>query len=227
MAIQTPMRGHWHARLQPESGQDVWVIQEQYGQAFVGWIMAIRWTVRYWVQWFCSALQSHTTRQAGKSNAMLLDRTRGVFLAVLLVGVLPQPSAAAFIAFTDCLKPNIAESRDPVQLHWNSIRVSATFNTSAPSHNLNVTIYGNVTGQATVEKLPPPDDPQWTNPNGTLGKILDLSPSNNKYATLFTTFNVLNYAPYSPPPSRFCNSTLLTTCPIAPVFNFTDGYVKH
>jgi len=93
-----------------------------------------------------------------------------------------------------------------------------TFNTTTPSHSLNVTVYGNVSGLATLEKLPGPNDPQWKNPNDTKGKIIDLSPSNNKFSTLFSKFNVLSYTPYEAPPQRFCNTSIHGECPLGPAF---------
>ena len=46
-----------------------------------------------------------------------------------------------------------------------------------------------------------------SNPNDTVGKIVDLSQSNNKYTTMFAKVNVLTYTPYQAA-SRFCNSTV-------------------
>lgn len=94
------------------------------------------------------------------------------FLAIAVL-LLVQGSLAAFISdFSDCLSP-ITINSDPKQLQFTPLWVWASFNSSSASHNLNVTIYGNVSGKATVQQLPPPGDPQWTNPNDTLGKIVD------------------------------------------------------
>ena len=76
-----------------------------------------------------------------------------------------------------------------------------------------------MTGVATNESYPSWDDPSWTNPNKTLGKIVDLSPSNNKFSTLFSTFKVLRYTQYEAPRSRFCESTIGQECPLVPAFN--------
>ena len=139
--------------------------------------------------------------------------------AVIFVGLMGSPSSAAFVSFENCLGSNVINSvPTELQLQFVPLFVDAVFNSTAPSHNLNVTVYGNVTGRVTQEPLPPPDDPQWKNPNQTLGKIPDLSPSNNKYSTLDSVFNVLYYTAYGAPASRFCDSVVQGGCPIAPAF---------
>lgn len=146
--------------------------------------------------------------------------------AVLLAVLLPiNLSTAAFINFGNCLSPNIINADSPPPLQFVPLFVWATFNTSAESHNLNVTAYGNVNGLATVQAYPNHTDPQWTNPNDTVGKIPDIygSGTGALYTTFTTVFNVLDYTPYAPDAARFCNTSSLTPCPIAPVFNFTGN----
>ncbi|KAJ9636337.1 hypothetical protein H2199_008012 [Coniosporium tulheliwenetii] len=149
--------------------------------------------------------------------------TRVVFL-ILCVLLVPL-AEAAFINFENCLAPNIINSK---RLQFVPRFFDAKFNTTAPSHDLNVTIYGNVTGQTIVGDYPPPDDPIWSNPNETFGKIVDVSPTNPdpRFTTLFADFKVLTYTPYRADPSRFCESTINTSCPIGPVFygNGSDPY---
>ena len=143
---------------------------------------------------------------------------------VLLIALLCiKPSAAVFIsAFENCLSPDYINS-NPLALQFNPLFVWAALNTTAESHNINITVYGNVEGIATQQPYPHYDDPQWSNPNETVGKIPDVAGpmENQKYTTFTTTFNVLDYTPYNPPAVRFCNSSALTQCPLAPVFNFT------
>ena len=154
------------------------------------------------------------------------DSTRPVtlFLAlVFVILVLLAPAAdAAYLNFQNCLSSNIIDST-PQLLQFVPYNLSATFNTSDPNFPLNVTVYGNVTGLETIQPYPAPNDPQWSNPNDTVGKIVDLSQSNNKYTTLFTKFNVLTYTPYQAA-SRFCNSSIHGPCPLGPAFyvNGTD-----
>lgn len=146
-----------------------------------------------------------------------------LLLLAIVLGVLIAPVSAALVNFENCLSPNIINS-NPVQLQFIPLHLDAKFNITSPSHNLNVTVYGNVSGVATQVPYPAPDDPQWSNPNSIVGKIVDLSQPNNKYSTLFAKFNVLSYTPYDATPSRFCNSTIYGTCPLGPAFT-ANAYV--
>ncbi|CAD6568103.1 MAG: hypothetical protein ASARMPREDX12_001066 [Alectoria sarmentosa] len=146
-----------------------------------------------------------------------------ILRTVLLAVLLPiRLSTAAFINFGNCLSPDVINSNDPKPLQFVPLFVWATFNTSAESHNLNVTAYGNVAGVANVQPYPSQTDPQWANPNDTVGKIPDVYGSgvDALYTTFTTVFNVLDYTPYAPDAARFCNTSSLTVCPVAPVFNF-------
>lgn len=137
-----------------------------------------------------------------------------LYMGAALVGL----STAAFVTFENCMSPNIIGS-DPRQLQFRPLFVEATFNAAAPSHNLNVTVYGNVSGIATDEPLPRFGDPRWDNPNETLGKIPELDISNNKYTTLKAAFKVLDYTPYTAVPIPFCSQLIQGQCPLAPSFN--------
>ena len=135
---------------------------------------------------------------------------------------LTSSAIAAFIEFENCLSPNTINS-SPRRLQFVPLFFDAKFNRTHPSHNLNVTIFGNVTGQAREGEYPPPDDPSWDNPNSTFGKILDISPTNNKFSTLFSRFNVLSYTPYRAEPSSFCQSTVNQDCPLGPAFDGNES----
>ncbi|MCJ1476275.1 hypothetical protein MMC13_004941 [Lambiella insularis] len=131
------------------------------------------------------------------------------------------PSHAVFVNFENCLSPGLQQATEgppPFPLQWVPLFVSAVFDSSAPSHNLNVTVYGNVTGQTDVGQLPPPNSSQWSNISDAAGKLPDLDPTTRLYSTLEAAFNVLTYTPYNAPLSRFCNSTFNTQCPVPPVF---------
>ena len=163
----------------------------------------------------------HLTQQG--SNLRTGPSIFGLFQMLLFaIVLLLQPSAAVFINYHNCLGPGIINS-SPQTLQFQPLYVWATFNSSAPSHDVNVTAYGNVTGIATNQSYPSADDPQWKDPNKTLGKIPDVGGqgAQTKYTTFTTQFNVLDYTPYDPPAVRFCNSSALTQCPLAPVFNTT------
>ena len=154
----------------------------------------------------------HGRRGKCRPNTLLLS------LMLLILSSLVSLSSAAALNFHNCLGPNVINS-SPKTLQFIPLYLNATFNPTAPSHNINITVYGNVAGQATSQKLPPPGDPSWDNPNSTLGKIPDVGPGPNANYTTFTAeFNVLDYTPYSPPATRFCNTSSLRECPIAPYF---------
>ena len=193
--------------------------REGYMRLPSGWRSCEPWSERPW------PIQSASQRMSWRSekpcsllsSLMPVRILHNAITAVILVGLMSSPSSAAFVNFQNCLGSNVINSV-PTQLQFVPLFVDAVFNSTAPSHNLNVTVYGNVTGRVTQEPLPPPDDPQWRNPNQTLGKIPDLSPSNNKYSTLDSVFNVLYYTAYDAPASRFCDSVVQGGCPIAPAF---------
>ncbi|KAK6415032.1 hypothetical protein LTR95_017648, partial [Oleoguttula sp. CCFEE 5521] len=90
----------------------------------------------------------------------------------VLLSFLAAPSYSALIAFEDCLAANTINS-NPRRLQWVPLFVDASFDTINPTHGLNLTYYGNVTGQTTVGDYPPPNDPGWSNENNTFGKITD------------------------------------------------------
>ncbi|KAL2004166.1 hypothetical protein VTN02DRAFT_6263 [Thermoascus thermophilus] len=139
-----------------------------------------------------------------------------IMLALLLISMLPWASAV-FVEFDNCLEESIIRSN---QLQFVPMNVSVSFDPANSPHPLNITVYGNVSGIAAQDQsspYPAPDDPQWTNPSDTVGKIEDLSKSNNKYTTLFSKFNVLTFTPYNEA-SRFCKSVVQGECPLGPVF---------
>jgi hypothetical protein len=137
-----------------------------------------------------------------------------LYISTALIGL----STAAFVTFENCMSPNIVGS-DPRQLQFRPLFVKATFNATAKSHNLNITVYGNVSGIATDEKLPPVGDPHWSNSNETLGKIPEIDTSNNKYTTLKAVFKVLDYTPYTADPIPFCSKLIHGQCPLGPAFD--------
>lgn len=172
------------------------------------------------VQW-PTALRSGWLRSGSQSDGRLSGSCL-LQMLFLVTFLLIRPSTAVFVTFSNCLSPDIINSNGPQQLQFVPLYVWAAFNSSAASHNINVTAYGNVAGIATQQPYPAQNDPQWRNPNDTVGKIPDVAgpASNEKYTTFTTQFSVLDYTPYDPPAVRLCNSSLLTQCPLTPVFNF-------
>ncbi|KAL8768066.1 MAG: hypothetical protein Q9209_005609 [Squamulea sp. 1 TL-2023] len=115
-------------------------------------------------------------------------------------------------------------SQNQSLLQFTPYHVWVSFNTSGPSHTLNITVYGNISGIATNESGYAWNDTQsWHDNNKTKGKILDKDESNNHYSTFFARFNVLNYTPYTADASRFCNNTVNQQCPLIPAFNLTGN----
>jgi len=145
--------------------------------------------------------------------------TLGWWIALVCVLSWVAPAAAVQLNFDNCLSKTTLDS-DPLQLQYVPLNVAVTFNLTDPLCPLNVTVYGNVSGTADRRtNYPSMDSPSWSDPNVTVGKIVDLSSSNNKYTTLLTSFDVLNFAAFSNP-SRFCDSVTQGGCPLGPVFNY-------
>lgn len=130
-----------------------------------------------------------------------------------------SPGRAVLLNFDNCISQPILES-EPRQLQYVPLDVAVKFDLSDPLRPLNVTVYGNVSGTADRRPdYPPMDDPSWSNPNSTVGKIVDLDTSNNKWSTLLTSFNVLSFKAYTDA-SRFCQTLTQGDCPLGPVFDY-------
>lgn len=143
---------------------------------------------------------------------------RVIQILLLAIVAIIEPATAASVNFDNCMSPNLINGR---RIQFKPLYVNATFNSSAASHSLNITVYGDVTGQTLQVMLPNSSDTNyWQNPNETEGKIPDVSKDNNKLTTLKTTFNVLDYTPYHND-SEFCKSIVQGKCPLAP--SFTSG----
>ncbi|KAF2488287.1 hypothetical protein BU16DRAFT_474205 [Lophium mytilinum] len=148
-------------------------------------------------------------------------------LMVIILIAFPVLTSGVFINFENCLDASIRDPGDgTLVLQFTPFFFDARFNTSTENYNMNITIYGNVSGQATMGPYPPPDDPAWSDPKVDFGKIVDESPTNPKLTTLYSTFNVASYTPYADKGSEFCLSTVNASCPIAPSFkgNASDPY---
>src|SRR4051812_27292711 len=160
----------------------------------------------------------HRKRRSSGYDSTIMFTIALVFLVALLPAV-----EAVFINFENCLDRRIVDSRTPRMLQFVPYHFDARFNNSDGRHNLNITVYGNVTGQGTTQELPPFGDPRWRDPEEQLGKIPDASVN---YTTLFQRYDVLTFTPYEARPSRFCNSTINSTCPLGPSFdgNISDPY---
>ncbi|KAF9895236.1 hypothetical protein FE257_000138 [Aspergillus nanangensis] len=161
-----------------------------------------------------------TLRRPRRRMATLFDG--GIaWMLVILMG-LASSASAALLNFDNCLDASIVES-NPLQLQFVPLDVSVHFDSKHPLHPLNVTVYGNVNGTADRRSIyPSPDDPGWSNTTNTVGKIPDVDTANNKYSTLITSVNVMNFSPYSDA-SQFCQSLNQGDCPLGPVFNVNQS----
>lgn len=98
-----------------------------------------------------------TARPCGGRLSLL-----ALFQVVLLL--LVHGATAAFISFENCMDTAIVNS-NPKQLQFTPLYLNAHFDAADPAHNLNITIYGNVSGQARTGIYPPATDPSWTDPD--------------------------------------------------------------
>jgi len=142
----------------------------------------------------------------------------GYGLLAMLLCLLITPATAAFINFQNCLSQPYPPTPQFVPLF-----MDASFNTTDPSHQLMVTVWGNVSEAYTQVPLPPPNSPDWTNPNYTNGKIENLPYPYTKWTTLSRKVNVLTYEPWKEN-DQFCEVLVNGTCPLAPSFT-ANAYV--
>jgi hypothetical protein len=150
------------------------------------------------------------------------------FLALVLALVAITPGAEAVrIPFQNCLDESY-RFNDPPRLQWVPLYADAVFDVDNDSHNLRVTVWGNVKGSQNAEPLPSPDDPYWKNDNETLGKIVETADpgvEGNKATTLVRKVRVLTYQPWMDA-VKFCTEGLVGySCPLSPVFNPASVYV--
>ncbi|EME46848.1 hypothetical protein DOTSEDRAFT_70718 [Dothistroma septosporum NZE10] len=145
---------------------------------------------------------------------------RGAVPVLLLVlqSLLFTAIDAAFVTFENCL-PDSTQNSD--LLKFTPSFVNATFiNTAGSTHDLDLTIYGNVSGRQYQEPLPAGNDSYWSNDNETNGKIVNVAQGGN-YTTLIADYTVLTFTAYNNQGEQFC-STLNNneSCPLSPVFDF-------
>ncbi|KAK5712774.1 hypothetical protein LTR15_011766 [Elasticomyces elasticus] len=126
---------------------------------------------------------------------------------------------SALLNFDNCLAPAIVNS-NPQQLQWIPLALDAKFSRERP-YTLNLTIYGNVSGQQVVGDYPPPNDPSWSNENNTFGKIEAIGSSGN-YSTLLADFKTLQFSAWDAQARQFCPTVLNASCPLGPAFGAND-----
>ncbi|KAH4005478.1 hypothetical protein HBI13_007130 [Parastagonospora nodorum] len=139
-----------------------------------------------------------------------------LLLLLALTSFLPLASAV-FVSFENCLEPvRLRDEANSPYLAFTPKYVWAHFDTVDPNHPLNITVYGDVSGQTTSGTYPDKNSPTWTDNSSTFGKIVDLEPGNKLYTTLLQSYRVLTYSAAIPEPRQFCDTT--RGCPVAPAF---------
>lgn len=160
-------------------------------------------------------------RQAAVSTLRPLPNLVLLLILTFTFSLLPRADAV-FVNFDNCLEKLFLDNDVPF-LQFTPMYVWAAFDTANPTHNLNVTVYGNVSGQSDRGTLPPPGDPSWDNSNQTLiGKIVDLDKASNRYTTLFSDFRTLTYSSWTPAGKPFCANVMNSSgpgCPMGPAFD--------
>ncbi|RDA83698.1 hypothetical protein CP532_1091 [Ophiocordyceps camponoti-leonardi (nom. inval.)] len=134
-----------------------------------------------------------------------------------------EPVAAVRVPVTNCL----ADSRQSKSLQWRPLYADASF--GGDNYNLQLVVWGNVSGSLPVQtSLPPADDEHWHRDSETAGKIIesaDPDAENKKATTLFRKVNVLTYEPWNHV-DYFCKNGLVNgSCPLGPVFHVDDKAV--
>lgn len=157
------------------------------------------------------------TRWSHRGRIFALAARPSWLALVLLVLAVASPAAAVLVEFDNCL-PDSYRLNNPPLLQWVPLYVNAVFDTKTPNNNLQVIVWGNVTGSQNLGTLPPPNDPYWQNPNETNGKIDETPYSDTLATTLVRRVNVLTYEPWNDR-TNFCTNDLVNgTCPLAPTF---------
>ncbi|KAK4165835.1 putative flavin carrier protein 3 [Cladorrhinum sp. PSN259] len=160
-------------------------------------------------------------------SAMLCLSLALTTASILLLSSICRPAEAASVRFENCLPASTVQS-EPKLLQWVPKFVDASFNTTDPKYTLRVTMWGNVTGSFSGAPLPPPDSPDWSNPNKHDGKIVavpDPDSVDAKRTTLLVNIGVLTYEPWKSDPTDFCNTSLAKnfSCPLGSVFIDEDS----
>ncbi|KAI1259646.1 integral membrane protein [Xylariaceae sp. FL1019] len=146
---------------------------------------------------------------------------------VLLASARFPTASAARIEFENCLDDGYiytSVSPEQAQLQFVPLAVDAVFDAKTNSHNLQVTVWGNVTGRVGDAVLPASNSSEWNSSTGALdGKIqntIEQGLTQFNATTLHSSVEVLSYQPYEND-AYFCKSLLNSSCPLGPVFNDT------
>lgn len=145
-------------------------------------------------------------------------------LFFLLLALLTSPISAVFVPFSNCLPPGTLASQNPQFLQFVPLFVDVKFNTTDEKHNLNITIYGNVTGQAFEGSYPSGSNTTFWNDPAPGYRIKNVT---DNISTLFSNVDFLTYTPWSARPSPFCDAVGNHPCPLGPLFNVNASDPKQ
>lgn len=173
-------------------------------------------------------LQQHPGPQIGGNRSGHGGYIRAFrWLLVLVASLWIAPASAAFLDFQNCLSDDYRQNT-PTRLQFVPKFLDARFNSSDPSHNLNVTVWGNVTGSGpnSLVLLPSANDTEYWGSNQTNlgGKILNIPEPDSddpKITTLSNKVNVLTYEPFNENVA-FCERLINGSCPLAPRFDANE-----
>lgn len=158
---------------------------------------------------------------SARTKWSIFARPAWLVLTLLTLALVATPAAAVLVEFENCL-PDSYRLNNPPLLQWEPLYVDAFFDTKTRNNNLHVTVWANVTGSQNSGSLPPPNDPYWTDPKETNGKIEQTPYIDTLATTLIRRVNVLTYEPWNDR-SNFCTDSLVNgTCPLAPTFGNVD-----
>jgi len=169
-----------------------------------------------------SAIPTHQPTQRPPRSRRKQCAMPSIMLLVLAIASYLPIVSGVFVNFENCLNRQFITLRDTAPIPYLAFTPKylwASFDTGRPSHGLNITVYGNVSGQMNPGPYPDRNDESWSNPNSSFGKIIETEPSTNKYTTLFTNFQVLTYSAGRLAPRPFCGTVINQTCPLAPAFS--------
>lgn len=172
---------------------------------------------------------TQTSRQRTSSWSPRLSAlsrlSTNLIFALLLAFHVISPVSAVRINFQNCLDESY-RNNDPAPLQWVPLYADAVFDIENESHNLRVTVWGNVTGARNQGALPAPGDSYWDDDTKTNGKIVNIPYKDlNRATTLLRQIDFLSYTPYEKN-LDFCRDALTNAkCPLGPTFNFTNRYV--
>jgi hypothetical protein len=144
-----------------------------------------------------------------------------ILLLVLAIASFLPLASAVFINFENCLEKVYIPGENNALIPYLAFTPKylwASFDTGRPSHGLNITVYGNVSGQSSRGPYPDRNNVSWSDPESTFGKIPQTEPSTNIFTTLLTDFRVLTYSAGNLEPKPFCETVVNETCPLAPSF---------